>query len=55
MSNLEFWKCGRKKERDNCRNVALGHVTLERLVFDLSECPFVGTMINLLDGKNSVT
>ena len=33
----------------------LGHMTLERRVFDLFECPYICTRISLLDGKNAVT
>ena len=54
MSNLEFCKCRWRKKRDNCITVALGHITLERSVFDFFEFPFGGTRITLLDGKNTV-
>ena len=37
LRNLECRKCGIKW--DNCRTVALDHITLERLVFYLAESP----------------
>ena len=44
-----------KKERDNHRTVALRHMTLERLVFDLFEYPFLVTRATLHDDNNAVT
>ena len=44
-----------KKEQDNHRTVALGHITLKRLLFYLFGCPFLGTRITLLNGKNAFT
>ena len=45
----------RVKKRDNWRTTTLGHMNLERRVFDLFELPYVGTRITLLVGKNTVT
>ena len=44
-----------KKEQDNPRNVALDHMTLEMLVFDFAEYPFVIARKTLFYGKNAVT
>ena len=42
----------KKKERDNCRTVVLGYMTLERRVFDLSDYLFVSTRITILNSNN---
>ena len=52
--NLECRKCGLKKQ-DNRRTVALGHMTLEKLVFNLLESPFLSTRKIILYGNNMVT
>ena len=33
----------------------LGHMTLDRPVFDLSEYPLLGTRLNLYKGNNTIT
>ena len=43
-----------KQEQVNHITVVLVHINLERRVFDFSEFLFTGTMITLLDSKNSV-
>ena len=44
-----------EKVQDNRRTIALGHMNLERRMFDLVEYPFVGTRITLHVGNNAAT
>ena len=44
----------RQKEQDTHRTTILGHMNLERRVFDLFEFIIVGTRITLLSSKNAV-
>ena len=44
-----------EREQDNRRTVALGHINLERQVFDLFEYPLVGTRITLHGVINTIT
>ena len=54
MRNFECRQCGFKKEQDNRRTFVLVHITLDILMFDFAEYPFVSTSKTLVYGNNVV-